>query len=52
MSQWRGCGLRQWKGGAREADGAGESDCADEVSFIFSEAGDRGRERSVEWGSS
>lgn len=34
MSQWQGCGLRQWRGGAREADGAaGEADCADEVSI-------------------
>lgn len=24
MSQWQGCGLRQWRGGAREADGIGE----------------------------
>lgn len=40
-------GLLQLRGGAREADRVCEGDCADEVSFLFSDAGDRRWKREV-----
>lgn len=46
----RGVALLQRRGGAgsaREAGGAGEDDCADEVSVLFGDTGNQRRERRV-----
>lgn len=43
----RGVALLQRRGGAGSAREAGEDDCADEVSVLFSDTGNQRRERRV-----